>query len=186
MKTTTYLRLALLIPFLVWGLCVLFFAIWSSFESSGLESMGSNVITGLFLWTILFYTFGIIGWFLPYLLLSAILLVWSFRSRAQVLMKVFALSPLAMAILIVSFMSLLSLGADDWNTFSPNPMANFESFFGSSVWFALLALIWGYICVGVGLGVYKLLQWLGFIKDEVRAEPMDLIQEPLEAQNLAG
>jgi hypothetical protein len=34
MKTVPYLRLALLIPFLVWGICVLFFSIWSASDSS--------------------------------------------------------------------------------------------------------------------------------------------------------
>lgn len=166
MKTTTYLRLSLLIPFLVWGLFLLFFIIWSALDPNGPETSGTSVIPGLILWTILFYVFGILGWFLPYLLLSLILLVWSFRSRAEVLMKVLALSPVAMAILIVVFMSMLSIGSQDWNMFSSNSATNFENFFGSPVWFAILALVWGYICVGFGFGIYKLLKQRGIIKDE--------------------
>ena len=172
MKTTTYLRLSLLIPFLVWGLCVLFFIIWSTLGPNGLETIDANVVPGLILWTILFYVFGILGWFLPYLLLSFILLVWSLRSRVEVLIKVFALSPLAMAILIAVFMSMLSIGSQDWNMFSSNSATNFESFFGSQAWFAILALVWGFICVGIGFGLYKLLQHRRIIRHErSRIEP---------------
>lgn len=166
MKTTTYLRLSLLIPFLVWGICVLFFIIWSSSDSSGPVANESTII-GILLWSVLFYVFGIIGWFLPYLLLSIVLLVWSFRSRAEVLMKAFALSPIAMAILVVIFLSIISMSTQDWDMFSSNPLANTENFFGSPLWFVILTLVWGYICVGVGFGIYKILQGRGLIKDDV-------------------
>jgi hypothetical protein len=81
-------------------------------------------------------------------------------------MKVFALSPLAMAILIVIFVWVLSIGGADGNTFSSIPGTNMEGFLGSYGWFAILALIWGYICVGVGFGIYKLLQHRRIIRDE--------------------
>lgn len=166
MKTTTYLRLSLLTPFLVWGICVLFFIVWSASDSSG-PVANESTIAGIILWSILFYVFGIIGWFLPYLLLSLVLLIWSFRSRAEVLMKVFAWSPVAMAILIVIFLSIISMSTQDWDMFLSNPMANPENFFGSPLWFVILTLIWGYICVGIGFGIYKILQRRGFIRDEV-------------------
>jgi len=165
MKTKTFLRLSLLTPFLVWGICVLFFLIWSAFDGSGPVANESTMV-GIILWSVLFYVFGIIGWFLPYLLLSIVLLVWSFRSRAEVLMKVFAFSPVAMAILIVIFLSMISMSTQDWDMFSSNPLANAENFFGSPLWFVILTLVWGYVCVGVGFGVYKILQRRGFIKDE--------------------
>ena len=98
MRTTTYLRLSLFIPFLVWGICLLLFILWSKVASDTPEPNGPHILTGLILWTFLFYVFGIIGWFVPYLLLALILLILSFRSRAEVLMKVFAFAPLAMAL----------------------------------------------------------------------------------------
>ena len=176
MKTTTYLRLSLLIPFLVWAVCLLFFIIWSRIDAHGPETNGANIISGLILWSVLFYVFGIIGWFLPYLLLSLTLLVWSFRSRAQVLIRVFALSPVAMTILIVIFMSILSVGSQDWNMFSSNPATDFENFFGSSLWFAIITLLWGYICVAIGFGIYKLLQRVRIIRD---GEPIALAPGPI-------
>ena len=173
MKTITYLRLSLLIPFLVWGICVLFFIIWSASDSGG-PVTSESTITGIILWSILFYVFGIIGWFLPYMLLSIVLLIWSFRSRAEVLMKVFALSPILMTVLIVIFLSMISISTQDWDMFSTNPLANAESFFGSPLWFVLLTLVWGYACVGAGFGIYKILQRRGVIKDEVIPASMPL------------
>ena len=178
MKTKTYLRLSLLIPFFVWIICVLFFLFWSTLEPGGSEAMGSSPITAVILWTILFYLFGIIGWFLPYVLLSLILLIWSFRSRAQVLVKAFALSPVVMTILIVIMVNMLSLDGGNWEMFANNPAENFETFFGSNILFAILALFWGYICVGIGLGLYKFLQRRGFIKDEARVQPVPIVYTP--------
>jgi hypothetical protein len=166
MKTTTYLRLSLLIPFLVWGLCGLFFIIWSALSPNRSETSGASVILEIILWMILFYVVGILGWFLPYLFLSLILLAWSFRSRAEVLMKVFALSPVAMAMLIMIFVWVLSIGGADGNTLSSIPGTTIEGFLGSYGWFAILALVWGYICVGVGFGIYKLFRHRRIIRDE--------------------
>jgi hypothetical protein len=179
MKTRTYLRLSLLTPFLVWGVCVLFFIILSTFESNGSESMGSSVVVGLVFWVVLFYVFGIVGWFLPYVLLSLLLLIWSFRSRTQVLMKGFALSPFAMTILIVIFVNMLSIGTGGWDMFSSNSAENFENFFVSNLLFGILALIWGYICIGLGFGIYKSSQRLGFIRDEANTGSVTLIPAPL-------
>jgi hypothetical protein len=178
MKTITYLRCSLLIPFLVWGACVLLFLLVAALEPAGSEFMGSNLILGLIFWTILFYVFGILGWFLPYVLLSLVLLVLSFRSRAQVLMKVFALSPLVMTILIVIVVNMWSIGTGSWEMFSYNPTENFENFFGSNLWFAILTLTWGYLCVGIGFGLHKLLQRLGYIRDVESTETALLVHAP--------
>jgi hypothetical protein len=175
MRTKTFLRVSLLIPFLVWGICVLFFLIWSATDSGG-PTANESTILGVMLWAILFYVFGIIGWFLPYLLLSLVLLVWSFRARAEVLMKVFALSPLAMSVLIVIVLSVISAGSQDWDMFQANPLASAENFFGSPLWFVILTLLWGYICVGVGFGIYKILQQRGHIRDEAVRAPVPLAE----------
>jgi hypothetical protein len=40
--------------------------------------------------------------------------------------------------------------------------------------FTLFSLVWGYICVGIGFGGYKLLQYFNIIKRErmTEAEPI--------------
>lgn len=166
MKTKTYLRLSLLIPFFVWVVCLAISIIWSQLFPNSPGMDGPEGISNIVLLPLLFYVIGIIGWLLPYLLLALILFVWSFRSRSQVLMKAFALSPLLMTILIVIIVSALSIGDEGWTSFSSNPTTNALYILGSNVLFGVLSLFWGYVCVGIGYGVYKVLQLQGFVKDE--------------------
>lgn len=168
MKTKTYLRLSLLIPFLVWVICVAIFFIWSEVAPDGPGFDDSEGTLMFVLLALIFYVFGIIGWFIPYLLLSVILVVWSFRTNAQTLMKVFALSPAIMALIVLIFVNALSLGDANVNQFLSDPGGNVQNFLGTNVWYAAITLFWGYLCVGIGYGIYKFLQRQGFIRqDEV-------------------
>jgi hypothetical protein len=178
MKTTTYLRLSLLIPFLVWGVSILFFMFLSLLNPTGSALMDFNSVFTLIIWAILFYAFGIIVWIFPYFLVSLVLLIWSFRSRAQALIKVFALSPLVMAILVMIIVNLLLPGGENQDISSYAQTGNLEGFFASNLWFVFLALGWGYICVGVGWGFYKLLQMLGMIRDGTDHKPVLLVHAP--------
>ena len=177
MKTTSYLRLSLLIPFLVWAFCALALFLWSTFEPDGLGSERLTAI-GVIAIFFLFYVFGILVWFLPYLLVCIILLVWSFKSRAQVLMKAFALSPFGMTFLVLAFVNMLALNGEDMRGLVSNPGAFAEDLFGSNVLFLILTLLWGYICVGIGYGTYRILQRLEFIHDDTVRSAMPLV-EPL-------
>src|SRR5512138_1779604 len=166
MKTKTYLRLSLLIPFFVWVICVVIFAIWSKLAPDGPGFNGSEGLVMIVLFPLMFYVFGIIGWFIPYIILSVILVVWSFRTKAQTLIKVFALSPAIMALIVLIFVNALSLGDANVNQFLSDPGGNARNFFGTNVWYAAITLFWGYLCVGTGYGIYKILQRQGLIKEE--------------------
>lgn len=166
MKTKIYLRLSLLIPFFVWVSCLGIFLIWTTLFPNSRGMDGSGGIVDIIFLPLLFYVWGIIGWLLPYFLLALILFVWSFRSGNQVLMKAFVLSPLVMTIIILILVNALSIGNEGWSMFSPNATTNALYILGSNALFAVLTLLWGYICVGIGYGIYRLLQLQGFIKDE--------------------
>jgi hypothetical protein len=176
-KTTTYLRISLLIPFLVWASCALVFFLWDTFEPNSIGLDGSSAMAVIAV-LILFYVFGIFVWFLPYVLLCLILLVWSFKSQTPVLMKVLALSPFAMAVLVLATVNLLSFNSGDISMRFSNPAALVENLIGANLLFLILALLWGYICVSIGYGVYKILQRLEFIRDGDRTIAMPLA-EPL-------
>ena len=169
MKTRTYARLALLIPFLLWGLCLLLLALMSRFLPDDLTSNASTLpgIAGLVL---VFYVFGILFWFVPYLLLSLFLLICSFRSRIEVLMYIFLLSPFIMAILMMIEATLLSVSNPETSLPSPDLISTFQSTMEFNAVVAIIALVSGYLCVGLGFGIYKLLQHKEVIKKDANPE----------------
>ena len=170
MKTVTYLRLSLLIPLLVWGLCLLvYIPIASATPEIELgymaEASGPAWVTIFFA----FYIFGIFVWIFPYLLLSLILFFWSFISQARTALKVFALSPLAMTILTITMLNILALN-NTGEAAILSDLAIDQDYISLNILGAAFTLIWGYICVGVGFGIYKLLQRRRIIRDEGNIE----------------
>jgi hypothetical protein len=117
-----------------------------------------------------FYAFGIVFWFFPYLLLSLILLALSFITKAGITMKIFALSPIAMTILTITLLNLLALGTSDDSTILSSSLLKNQDFISFNMLSLIFSLVWGYICVGIGFGLYKLLQHLRIIRDEENAE----------------
>jgi hypothetical protein len=80
-KTATYLRFSLLLPFLVWGVCHLFLIAVTASPIDELMSGESTTIPGILYLFFAFYVLGIVLWFFPYLLLSLILLALSNDTR---------------------------------------------------------------------------------------------------------
>ena len=168
MKTATYLRLSLLIPILVWGVCLLFLIVASASPmSEQLLSSKLTTITDLIFLFFAFYVFGIIIWVIPYFLLSLILLFLSFRVQARAAMKVFALSPLAMTILTIAVLDLMAIGFSTGDgAILSNSFGRDQDFISFNILVLALSLVWGYICVGIGFGIYRLLQHSRIIRDE--------------------
>jgi hypothetical protein len=178
MKTNTYLRWSLLIPFLVWGVSLLIFMVISKFSPEafpGGESLAAVDIAILFL---AFYVFGIIVWILPYILLALILFFWSFIARTQTALKVFALSPIAMTLLTLAALTLLSFGTSEPGTIFSSAGIVDRDFLSLNILGAAFALIWGYICVGIGYGIYRLFQRRQLIRDEANIEAPLVLHDP--------
>lgn len=179
MKTTTYLRFSLLIPLVVWGICLLFLLLVNAIpETSALAVDESQGITELVFLFLAFYIFGIIVWIIPYVLLALILFFWSFISRAKTALKVFTLSPLAMTILTVAALNILKLGTTDENSLFSSPGVIDQDLIDLNVLGIAFALIWGYMCVGIGFGIYKILQKRGVIRDEESAQIASTSDQP--------
>src|SRR5512133_3139230 len=108
MKTKTYARFSLCIPFLIWGICLLLLILVNTFLPDYLSSSETSTLSSVLGVLLLFYVIGIIFWLLPYLLISLVLFILSFKSRTEVLKSIIALSPFAMAILIMAEVTFLS------------------------------------------------------------------------------
>jgi hypothetical protein len=158
MKAKTYARLSLLLPFLLWGLCLLYSLVTNSLEVKQPDSFLSIPIVNSIGQFITFYVFGIIFWLLPYLLLALILFALTFKSQEKLLLRVYLLSPLAMAVLMMAEVAILLLMGPDTSLSSFDPATSLQSSLGLFIVFGFPSLVWGYICVCISFGLYKLLQ----------------------------
>ena len=83
----------------------------------------------------------------------------------------FVLSPFAIAVLVMTEFTLLSMIIPD----SALPVSGLEATFlgtvQTNILFGGVTLVWGYVCVGLGLGIYRLLKRLNVLRDEVKHEP---------------
>jgi hypothetical protein len=136
-----------------------------------LRSSEQMTVFGFLELFIMFYVMGILFWFLPYLVLSIALLFISFTSRLKMLQYLFILSPFAMAILAMIEGTIITLSTRDLFMSSADLLSNFITSTSFSLMMGILALVYGYICVGLGFGGYKLLQQFGMIVDEEKANP---------------
>lgn len=180
MKTLTYLRLSLLIPLVVWLFTVLI--------SVGMEALSltydyfneeTPTAISAMLTLVGSYAFGIILWIFPYILLALILFFWSFLAQPRTALRVFALSPVAMTILTIAVTILFLLGISGGVWGYPVPFPIDANFVGIHIYIGVMAFTWGYLCVGIGYGLYRLLQHLGRIKDDLLLEPAAPLQEPV-------
>lgn len=174
MKTITYARLSLLIPILVWVLSLSVMILASEFLADDLNYSDQATVLAAAGMLILFYVIGILVWFIPYLILASVLILLTIRVRLQVLRYVFALSPFAMAILIMLVVALITNTSPDGTSFFSALADNYQETLGASGLFGIITLIWGYVCVGLGFGLYKLLQYWGIIQLEQKEELLRL------------
>jgi hypothetical protein len=166
MKTRTYARLSLLIPILVWVISLLLLLIIFVLFPDSQTTMEMPTMVAVVGVLLFFYVIGIVFWIIPYLLVSLVLIVISFKSVEKVLRGVYVLSPILMAVVVMIVVTTLAIAPQDVSLPVSNFLSNLQDSIGTGGLFAVLALIWGYLCVGLGLGGYKLLQHFGMIKEE--------------------
>jgi hypothetical protein len=68
MKPQTFLRLSLIIPYLLWGISAIIVAIVSSSKNTAFDS---NTIINILLYIPMLYAFGVFIWGIPYTPYSA-------------------------------------------------------------------------------------------------------------------
>lgn len=160
MKTRTLLRLSLIIPYLLWGLSALIAAAVSSSKNT---SFDTNPIINMLLYIPMLYAFGIFIWGIPYTLLAVGLGLWSRDKPTQKIIRIFALSPVMLAILISLEMFAFSI---NWNDLGAGFSQNSTDFGASILGIGALAVVFGYLSIGVVAGIYKVLTLLNLIKNE--------------------
>jgi hypothetical protein len=174
MKTRTYARLSLLIPLVIWVIFFLVTMVINVYIPADKRPDGPSSLFGVLEIILFYYVIGILIWLIPYLVLSIALLILSFKSRLEVLRYIFVLSPFAMTILVMLEATLISLATTGNTVTSIDYMSTFKSTTEVNIFVGLLALIWGYVCVGIGYGVYKLLHRSGRIIDEEKINPVTI------------
>ena len=154
MKPRSYFGLALLTPYALWIVCALI-----AYSLSGQEtSTGWDTL----LMPVFFYAIGILLWFIPYTLLAVGLWIWSRKKSATGLFRAALAAPVLMGTLMLLEGLLVNLPASDLDQLG-------RELPGQVALLGGLSLVFGYFCVGIALGTYKILQARKFIAEETPA-----------------
>lgn len=151
MKSQTYFRLALLFPYILWCFCALIFFLVSSREIPEAWNVALMPIS--------FYTFGILVWFIPYTILAVGMWIWSRGKSTSTLYKLALLAPILLSALMFVEVVLVSLPAASVAEFA-------KDLPGQSALVGGFSLAFGYLCVGIAMGIFKLLQSKNLINEE--------------------
>ena len=81
-----------------------------------------------------------------------------------------------MMIMTLAVLTIFSLGSAGNSTWFDGPGVIDQDFINLNLLGAGFALVWGYLCVGIGYGIYRLLQQRGIIRDE---QIMESAPQPL-------
>jgi len=165
MKPQTLLRLSLIIPYLLWGISAIIVMVVSSSKNTALDS---SAIINVLLYVPMLYAFGIFLWGIPYTLLAIGLWLWTRGKPTKKIIRTFALSPLMLAILISLEILAFSI---NWNDLGAGFSQNSADFGASVLAMGLLAIVFGYLSIGVVAGIYKVLTLLNLIKNENELTP---------------
>ena len=152
MKPRTYFGLALLFPYILCGICALIVA-----SLSLVQEMPET--WNIVLMPIMFYAFGVILWFVPYTILAAGMWIWSRNKPATALYKLALLAPILLSALMLIEVVLVSLP-----TVSVAELA--MDLLSQAVLLGGFSLVFGYLSVGVAMGIFKFLQSKHLIAEE--------------------
>jgi uncharacterized membrane protein YvlD (DUF360 family) len=157
MKSRTYFGLALLTPYALWIICAL-----AAFLLSSLETTPA---WDILLMPIMFYAFGILLWFIPYTILAVGMWIWSRSKSTATLFKAAMVAPVVLGILMLLEGLLVNLPASDIAQLG-------RELPGQVALLGGLSLLFGYFCVGITLGIYKILQARKLIAEETPPQPL--------------
>jgi hypothetical protein len=156
MKPRNFFRLALLFPYILWVILLLVNLIFSSLKSAEAWDMAILPVT--------FYVIGIIVWFFPYTILAIGLWIGSRNKSVKTLYRLALTAPFMLFALMLLEVVIV---------YQPvNNMAELMEEIPSQA--ALLggfSLVFGYLCVGIALGIFRFLQAKKLILEEAPSLP---------------
>lgn len=155
MKSQTYFRFALTIPLILWIICSIISWIISG---QGLSPLGNTILT-----PIIYYALGIILWFIPYTILVIGMWIWTGKKDVPALRKAGLTAPIIFYLLMLAETSVVYLASGSVGELKAD-------FPGLAAMLAAFSLVFGYLCVSIAFGVFKLLQGRNFILQEIPAE----------------
>ena len=151
MKSRTYFGITLLIPYLLWGICGIIAALLSKQEISETWNM--------ILLPVFYYLIGIIFWFIPYTILAIGMWIWSKGRSIKSVKTLILIAPFVLFILTWIEMAAITLPGQ-----SAAESGNY--ILGISALTGGFSIVFGYFCIGIALGIYKLLKKRNMIMDE--------------------
>ena len=108
------------------------------------------------------YAIGILIWFIPYTLLAIGLWIWSRNKSVTALFKAAMASPVIFGVLMLLEGLLVNLPASDLAQLG-------RELPGQVAMLGGLSLLFGYFCVGIAWGIFKILKARKFIAEETPA-----------------
>ena len=151
MKHRRVFGIALLFPYLFWGISVL---IANLFSSHNVSEIWNTLLV-----PILFYAVGAIFWFIPYTLLAIVLWFWSKNKSVASLRKLGLSAPIIFSGLMAIEYSIIMLANNSSTTY----------WAGAIGFLALLifsSLVVGYLFAGIALVVVNNLQAINLISED--------------------
>jgi len=152
MKHRKLFGIALLFPYLLWGICFLIANLFPSQNASDLWSV--------LLVPAMFYTIGVIFWFIPYTLLAILMWMWSKNKSVTSLRKLGLRAPIIFSILVIIEYSII--------LFSETGTTGWGEIAGFFALLIVCCLFFGYVSVGTALAVFKFLQSKNLVAEEVQ------------------
>ena len=151
MKPRSYFGWSLMFPYVLW--------LFSALLLFLLSSMNESAALNFLLMPIAFYVLGVILWFLPYTVLAVGMWIWSRNKSTKSLWRAAMLAPFFLFMLALIGTVIVSLPAESLTGFVQEAMTQ-------AVLVGIFSLLFGYLCVGVAAGVYKILRSRNLIVDE--------------------
>jgi hypothetical protein len=144
MKPRTFFGLALLTPYLLWVICVLILILLSLLDTP--SDWGDILVIPFF-----YFAFGIFLWFIPYNLLAIGMWFWSRGKTTKVLRRLALTSPVLLSLFMVGVVLWMSFPIESLLELTMEVPSQLAVLGGFSLFF-------GYVCVGIAFGIYKILE----------------------------